>query len=60
MNLKSRVISLFFFSFSQKDERAHTDYVVDLDKQVKRIGKDYEKKSKKDSSVSLNSHNVRQ
>ncbi|CAG8592659.1 2444_t:CDS:2 [Diversispora eburnea] len=40
-----------------KDERAHTDYVGDLDKQVKKIGKDYEKKSKKDNTVSLNSHN---
>ncbi|RIA98380.1 hypothetical protein C1645_130089 [Glomus cerebriforme] len=36
-----------------KDEKAHNDYVGYLDKQIKKISKDYEKKSKK---AALESH----
>ncbi|CAJ0843724.1 1294_t:CDS:2, partial [Entrophospora sp. SA101] len=37
-------------------EKLHNEHLNELDKQVKKIGKDYEKKSKKDSKSSLESH----
>jgi hypothetical protein len=42
----------------QKDERAHDDYIGDLDRQIKKINKDYEKKSKKENKPALESHEV--
>ncbi|CAG8567155.1 10022_t:CDS:2, partial [Racocetra fulgida] len=36
-----------------KDEKAHNDYVGDLDRQIKKIGKDYEKKTKRDNQSAL-------
>ncbi|KAF0484805.1 hypothetical protein F8M41_022916 [Gigaspora margarita] len=36
-----------------KDEKAHNDYVGDLDRQIRKIGKDYEKKSKRDNQSGL-------
>ncbi|CAG8566647.1 1137_t:CDS:2, partial [Dentiscutata heterogama] len=38
---------------SAKDEKAHNDYVGDLDRQIRKIGKDYEKKSKRDNQSGL-------
>ncbi|CAG8460362.1 3942_t:CDS:10 [Funneliformis caledonium] len=42
-----------------KDEKAHNDYVGELDKQMKKMNKDYEKKIKKDkdNKPSIDSHN---
>ncbi|CAB4493353.1 hypothetical protein RhiirA5_399275 [Rhizophagus irregularis] len=40
----------------EKDEKAHNDYVGDLDKQIKKISKDHEKKSKKENKYALESH----
>ncbi|CAG8441926.1 14202_t:CDS:2 [Acaulospora colombiana] len=54
------VLQKFWDKYSKKvtkDERDHNGHVKDLDKQVKKIGKEYEKKSKKDPTVSLDSHN---
>ncbi|CAG8792272.1 30559_t:CDS:2, partial [Racocetra persica] len=39
-----------------KDEKAHNDYVGDLDRQIKKIGKDYEKKTKRDNQSALESY----
>nr|CAG8460932.1 13881_t:CDS:2 [Entrophospora candida] len=39
-----------------KKTTLHNEHLNELDKQVKKIGKDYEKKSKKDSKSSLESH----
>ncbi|CAG8592966.1 17001_t:CDS:2, partial [Cetraspora pellucida] len=41
---------------ADKDEKAHNDYVGDLDKQIKKIGKDYEKKTKRDNQSALESY----
>ncbi|CAG8697558.1 11232_t:CDS:2, partial [Scutellospora calospora] len=42
-----------------KEEKAHNDYVGDLDRQIKKIGKDYEKKTKRDNQPALDSYDVK-
>ncbi|GBB83328.1 hypothetical protein RclHR1_10060001 [Rhizophagus clarus] len=40
----------------EKDEKVHNDYIGDLDKQIKKISKDHEKKNKKENKHALESH----
>ncbi|CAI2184754.1 12204_t:CDS:2 [Funneliformis geosporum] len=49
------ILQRFWDKYSKKVavyEKAHDDHVGDLDKQIKKISKDYEKKSKKDNKAS--------
>ncbi|CAJ0627584.1 11415_t:CDS:2 [Entrophospora sp. SA101] len=51
-----RVCKCLIESPLANEEKLHNEHLNELDKQVKKIGKDYEKKSKKDSKSSLESH----